>query len=394
VTADKVEIFIGRPRTKRAVDGFVYTRFDDVVEYSVTNDMLEIADPWDIQLPMSLTAWQHAAPDSPIIIEINGAPVLTGLIDDSNRSYTRSGSTLRLSGRDRGGRLVDESAPLIGLGGLGILELGQKMAGKWFNEITLQNTTNRRLRGGAARLATVSREPAIDVGASPKKRITPGETRSQVIEYYLEKSGLVAWSSADGRQFVIGRPNYDQEPQFQILAPKPGSKRPPGMDAIELSHKESTAERYARITVMGAGAGDDVNDGPNVRRRFTVKQGPNEDGTGGSFIVPKELIVLDEDMRTARETRERAERELALRESTALDATALMEGHSQPMADGRAANWTTDRMVRLIDEEIEARGNPKSWIITKVVFAGSRGSGRTTQLTLVPKGTDLRSMAG
>lgn len=392
--SDVVEIYIGRPRSSRAIDGFVYTRFEDVIEYSVTNDMLELADPWSVQVPMSRLAWQHAAPDNPIIVEINGAPVLTGLIDDSERVYTRSGSLIQLSGRDRGGRMVDESAPLVPLGGLGILELGRQMAGKWFNEITLQNATNRRLRGGGARLATVAREPAIDSGEAAKRRITPGETRGQVLGYYLEKAGLLAWSSADGRQFIIGRPNYQQEPQYQIVAPKPNSRRPIGGECIELRHRESAAERYARITVMGAAAGDDVNDGPNTRRRYTVMQGPNPDGTGGSFVVPKELIVLDEDMRTARATRERAEREMALRESTALEATAVVAGHSQPMADGTAANWTPDRMVRLIDEEIDARGNPKSWLVTRAVFAGSRGSGRTTTLTLVPQGTDLRGVAG
>lgn len=394
---DKIEIFIGRPRSKRYRDGFVYTRFDEVIDYQVSNDMLELADGWSIHLPFSWRGWQHAAPDNPIIIELNGAPILTGLIDDSERVRSRAdGSAIALSGRDRGGRLVDESAPLVSIAGMGILELGRAMAGFWFNEVTLQNATNRRLRGGGAgaQQARVSREPAIDQGHGAKKKITPGETRSQVLGHYLEKAGLLGWSSADGRQFVIGRPNYDQEPQFEVRSPIQGSKAPPGRDAIMLRHKESTGERYARITVLGTGQGDSTNHGKNVRRRNVVRQGPNEDGTGKSFIIPKELIILDEDLPTAKEAEERAEREMALRESTSLQANALMAGHSQAMASGVAANWSPDRMVRLVDEEIEAKGNPREWLITRVEFAGSRSAARTTQLTLVPKGTDLRGVNG
>jgi len=358
--------------------------------------MLEVADTWSIRLPFTRDAFQFAGPDNPIVIEINGSPVLTGLIDDSEKIITRdSGSYLQLAGRDRGGRLVDESAPLFTFSGLGIKQLAEKLVLQWFPEVVLQNTTNRRLTSGkSARQAKVSSEPPIGTGGSDKHKVSPGETRSQVLEFFLERGGLTAWSSADGRQFVVGKPNYSQEPQFQLIAPRLGSRRPPGRDVIEVRHKESTGDRYARITVMGAAAGDDTNFGANVRRRATARQGPNPDGTGGSFRIPKELILLDQDLPTAKSAQERVDREMALRESKALELSVVVEGHSQPMSDGTPANWSIDKMVRFVDEEIEARGNPTEFLVTKVEFSADRGSGQRTALTLVPKGTDLRSMAG
>jgi prophage tail gpP-like protein len=399
-SGDRLELYIGQPRGRTLEQGFDYVRFEPD-RYAVNLDMLELADDWSASFRFDRDLWRWSAPDNPVIIELNGRAIMTGLIDDCGRAYERSsGSRIELRGRCRGGRLVDESAPLVKFANMTILQLGKAMAGTWFNEVVLQNADNRRLLGGG-RGARTSGEPlatakgkkgkAVGIsGRDGKRRVDPGETRSQVLEYWLGEAGLLGWSSADGRQFIIGEPNYEQEPQFSLFAPAPRSARRDEGNVLALKHTESTAERYSRITVLGSGAGSATNYGENVQRRGAALQGPTSTGLGGSFRIPKELIILDEDLHTQRRAQERADNEMKLRESQALTVEVTVHGHSQAMgADAERTNYGCDMMVDFEDEEIAAPGNPRAFLITRVGFDGSR-SGRVTRLTLVPRGTELR----
>jgi prophage tail gpP-like protein len=363
--------------------------------------MLELADAWSISLAFDRKAWQWAAPDNPIVIECNGRPVVTGLIDESTRRIDKSGGALlEIQGRDRGGRLVDSAAPLLDLTGLGIQDLARELVTAiggfaLFPKVELQNATNRRLMVGGGGRARTSREPAIDTSPDRSdRRVRPGQTRAQILEDWLTQAGLLGWSSADGSTFVVGRPNYDQEPQYELRVPAPGSARRRDGNVLAMSSRETSGDRYSRIIVLGSGAGNARNFGANVQRRGVALQGSNPDGTGRSFTLPKDLIIVDDDLRSHAAAQARADHEMALRESLAAQITATVRGHSQPVgATGARANFAIDTLVRVVDEEIDAPGNPRDWLITRVHFTGGR-DGQTSTLTMVPRGTDLRMTSG
>lgn len=393
--ADDLRVFIAR-RASRDPHAKLDWREFAPLAYEIDLDMLELADTWSLRYAFTRSLWDWAAPDNPIVIELNGRPVVTGLLDDSSRKIDKSGGgTMDLLGRDRGGRLADSAAPLFNLTGLGILDLARKLVTAvggfdLFPDVQLQNATNRRLMVGAAPArARVSKEPPIDL--SPDKsdrRVRPGQTRSQLLEDWLTQAGLLGWSSADGNRFVIGKPNYAQEPQYELRVGKDAGSR--NSNVISLTERETIADRYSRIIVLGSGAGNARNFGENLQRRGVALQGPNPDGTGRAFVVPKDLIIVDDDLRSQAAAQARADREMALRESLASQVTAVVRGHSQAMGvTGARANYAIDTMVRLVDEDIDAPGNPRDWLITRVHFTGGR-DGRTTTLTMVPKGTDLR----
>lgn len=400
---DVVRAFIARraagPATARPALEWLEV---EPLAYEIDLDMLELADAWSISLRFEIKAWQWAAPDNPIVIEVNGRPVVTGLIDESSRRIDKSGgAVLELQGRDRGGRLVDSAAPFLDLSGLGIQDLARELVTSiggfdLFPKVELQNATNRRLMvgGGNARSRT-SQEPAID--ASPDRgdrRVRPGQTRAQVLEDWLTQAGLLGWSSADGSTFVIGRPNYQQEPQYELRVPAPGSKRRRDGNVLSLTSRETSGDRYSRIIVLGSGAGNARNFGQNVQRRGVALQGPNPDGTGRAFVFPKDLVIVDDDLRSQAAAQARADHEMALRESMAAQITGAVRGHSQTFgATGARANYAIDTLVRVVDEEIDAPGNPRDWLITRVHYSGSR-DGRSSVLTLVPRGTDLRMTSG
>lgn len=370
--------------------------------YEIDLDMLELADAWSLSLRHELRAWQWAAPDNPIVIELNGRPVVTGLIDESTRRVDKAGgAVLELQGRDRGGRLVDSAAPLLNLTGLGILDLARELVTAiggfdLFPRVELQNASNRRLMvGGGSARAKTSREPAIDTSPDRSdRRVRPGQTRAQILEDWLTQAGLLGWSSADGSTFIVGRPNYDQEPQYELRIPAPGSARRRDGNVLSMSSRETSGDRYSRIVVLGSGAGNARNFGANVQRRGVALQGPNPDGTGRSFTLPKDLIIVDDDLRSQAAAQARADHEMALRESLAAQITATVRGHSQAFgATGARANFAIDTLVRVVDEEIDAPGNPRDWLITRVHFTGGR-DGQTSTLTMVPRGTDLRMTNG
>jgi prophage tail gpP-like protein len=397
---DVVRVFLARRAA--AASGALEWLEVEPKAYEIDLDMLELADAWSVSLAFDRKAWQWAAPDNPIVIECNGRPVVTGLIDESTRRVDKSGgSLLELQGRDRGGRLVDSAAPLLDLTGLGIQDLARELVTAiggfaLFPRVELQNATNRRLMvGGGGGRARTSREPAIDTSPDRSdRRVRPGQTRAQILEDWLTQAGLLGWSSADGSTFVVGRPNYDQEPQFELRVPAPGSARRRDGNVLAMSSRETSGDRYSRIIVLGSGAGNARNFGSNVQRRGVALQGPNPDGTGRSFTLPKDLIIVDDDLRSQAAAQARADHEMALRESLAAQITATVRGHSQPVgATGARANFAADTLVRVVDEEIDAPGNPRDWLITRVHFTGGR-DGRTSTLTMVPRGTDLRMTSG
>lgn len=395
---DGLKVFIGRRKSRAANSGLEFRQFVPLT-YDIDLDMLELADTFSLHFRFTRELWNWSAPDNPIVLELNGRPICTGLLDDGKKKNGKGGTFIDITGRDKGGRLVDSAAPMINFTGLGILDLARKMVTAiggfdLFPEVTLQNAKNRRLMAGG-RGARTSGEPPIRTGVDKNdRRVRPGQTRAQVLEDWLEEAGLLGFSSADGKQFFVGRPNYDQEPQFSLFLPAPGSRRAAEGNVLEADNGESAGERYSRIIVIGSGAGNAKNFAENVQRRGVWKQGPNPDGTGAAFVVPKDLIIVDDNIHSQAAANARAAREGALRESTAIDLTVLVAGHSQAMGPAAArSNYVPDTLVRYEDEEIDASGNPREFLITRCQYSGSK-MGKTTRLTMVPKGTDLRMTSG
>ena len=64
----------------------------------------------------------------------------------------------------------------------------------------------------------------------------------------------MAWSTADGRELFIGLPNYEQEPQYYFFEAATNSDNRDSTNC-RISVRESIAERYSKITAVGASKG-------------------------------------------------------------------------------------------------------------------------------------------
>lgn len=348
----------------------------------LVNDMLELADPFNVALPFSREVWDASAPDTQVSIHIDDSRVCTGYIDDRHKVGSKGdGSTIVVEGRDKGGRLVDESAPLITYAGLGIEDLARQIVDPWFSTVSLSNARNRALiKGRGRRSAAIASEPAILTGKDVRRKVDPGESRAQVLLYFLELAGLLAWSTADGREFIVGTPNYSQAPQWRF-------QFAPDADSTNVEHfdyKESVGERYSSITVCGASKGNKQNYAGNVLKRATLEE------VTGDFQRPKRLLLSDHDVDTVEKARARSSREARLRDATGETLALTAPGFGQVLGgpDGQPpAIFAFDTVARWEDLEADVRGE---FLLTRVHFQTDKDGGQWTDLDLVPVGTELR----
>lgn len=398
---------------------------ENVLHWDVSNDLLELADDFSFSVPFDPVLFAVLQPDAEVELWIDDARVLTGFVDDLERSASKGGgSILTVTGRDRGGRLVDESAPFLTFGEIGVLELARTMGSPWFEEVVLSNVEDRRLRKGrsgrsqarasweplyipegldeSARLAiaqasdrvrtalkSASSEPAGKViGLSTRKKVEPGESRADVLMHFMEEAGWLMWSSADGRQLIVGKPQHDQEPTWRFVYAPTGHPRAGECNVLSLGDRRSTGERYAKITACGSSRGDSSRYGPNVTKRIGVAlNGPNADGTGKHFTRPKSLVVVDDDVRTEKQAKDRAEREMRLRDASGREVTLTVAGFGQRFGgDSKPSLFTFDTIARFEDLEADTLGD---FYVTRVRFVEDKQGGQHTEISLVPRGTEL-----
>lgn len=403
----------------------------DWKSYSISIDMLRPADAFSLSVRFSHAAWRLLATDVEIGVHIDDTRILTGFIGGREKVPGPSGTMLQISGRDKTGRLVDESAPLFRYGGLHIKELAEEICdinGRYplFERVVLINTRNRSLlRSKRGRKANVSLEPLVDSvvggfraglgvagvtipevdtklsfrvdrppiiepgifrGRSPSKKVQPGQSRWSVLEEWLREARLLAWSTGDGRELFIGLPNYEQEAQYLFYeAGVEDSERERTNCSIRVI--ENVEEMYALYLACGSSKGNGQNYGGAVTKNWaSAKDNPeHNDGTGIHFRRPKTLLVSDDGIRSPRDAQERAEREKLQREAGHVELEISTDGHGQIYSGDVPTIYAVDTISHVVDRDT---GIEEPFLITAIDFHGDE-SGQRTTLRAVPKGTLL-----
>jgi prophage tail gpP-like protein len=261
------------------------------------------------------------------------------------------------------GRLVDEGMPLETLSDLDLVQLGRLVAGPWFGAVSLTNTENRRLVRGRGRSVTSGAEPIFTRRSDAKLRVQPGDTRADILRYFMEPVGLLAWSSGDGSTLHIGQPNYRQVPQFELTP----------ATTLAIREKRSVAERYRDYTAY-AGTG---------RRRKVRSEAAD---TSGDFLRAKSATLRLPDARTQTELDGRLATEVARSNQSARDWSVTVQGIGQRNGTtDRATLFAFDTMARVRSTDDRVAHDA---LITAVTMEVTPTTQRTT-LRLVPRGTAL-----
>jgi len=401
--------------------------------YSIQTDVLQPADSFSMQVQFTRAAWSLLQPDSEITVHIDRTRILTGYIGTREKVPGTDGTMLSISGRDKTGRLVDESAPLFSYGGKYLKELAEDICDvgtdlALFERVVLVNTKNRSLlRSKRARKAKISLEPLVDPvvggfragaglagisipevgtdltfkidrppiiepgifrGRAASKRVQPGQTRWAVLEEFLREARLLAWSTADGRELFIGLPNYEQEAQYMFFEASSEDGRNRDVTNCSIRVVENVEEMYALYLACGAARGNGKNYGPNVTKNIaSVKDNPEtNDGTGIHFARPKTLLISDDGIKSQRDALERAERERLQREAGRLELEISCAGHGQIYAGDVPTIYAVDTIAEVYDEDT---GIADSFYVTAVDFSADDSGGTRTSIRAVPKGTLL-----
>jgi prophage tail gpP-like protein len=356
---------------------------------NIESSMVTPADSFVLRMPFSRTAWNALRIDARIAIKADGTALLDGFIDKRVRNG-RAG-ILEVHGRDRVGRLVDESAPAINYSGLTELEAVRRLASPWFSpeNVGVQNAKNRRLRRGKGRRAAAGNEPVVTFNVRVPRRgqVHPGETRWHLIHEILSRSGHIGYSSSDGREFIIGKPNQTQAPQYLFALGAPGSKLK--TTVRELTITEDAGDRYSMYLCAGVGGQGDTNYGRNVvDNRGVVFDNPFNrfDGTGRDFIHPKRMFLPERAFDSFADAQQVAANEQARRDFKRHIVSVEAHTFGQDLGTDDPTLFAPDTVARVIDEEL---GIDDKYVVYSCSYSFNRDNADRTTIHMVPVGTDI-----
>jgi prophage tail gpP-like protein len=356
--------------------------------YTVHSSMLSPADDWELRRPFDLSAWNIIRRDADVQIEIDGTPIVRGIVD-KRRKDAREG-TMTIAGRDRAGRLVDESAPSINYSGMTILQAFERLARPWFGKVTLSDARNRHLRVGKGKRVSGGNEPSVLINVKVPRRgiVHPGEKRSQVMHEIAARAGLIWWSSADGQEIFVGKPNQEQPAQYVFLHGKRGSSSTSTVK--DLIVEEDDGDRYSVIVCAGVGGATPDDFGKNTTdRRGRVFDNPLNkiDGTGRDFIHRKEMFMPERDYDSYSDAQRVARNEQIRRDYKRHVVTVEAALHGQFLtAGGPPTLFAFNTVARVIDEELEL---DDTYLIVDCSYTSGREQGEATTMHMVPTGTEI-----
>ena len=366
------------------VEGAKITGFST---YEIETSMLENADRFHVSIPFEREVWDLVLPDREVRVKIDDVTIIRGFIDE--RLIPEGDEVIEILGRCRRGRLVDESCPSFNFSGLELFELVKRAADPWFTNIVPTNARNRKVIRGRGKKARAGGEPLkLNTGKKIGTRIEPGQTRAQVITELCKEAGYLWWTSGDGNELIIGRPNYDQEPQFEFTLPKSGADGATST-VMGIGIRHAVTERYSRVIVVGSGQGTDANYGASVASRYgDAKNNPaTTDGEGRDFLRPKRLIVV-RSVGSIAGARELAQREMAQRDAHAFALTVLAQGHGQVVGGSQPTIFVPDTQSLVSDERTDVDG---LWLIVGCTYRSARDGAEQTSMQLVRSGSELVS---
>ena len=328
---------------------------------TIESDILTPADAFTLTRGYDPRVFRLLRRDTDIEILIDGKPMMRGFVERRRGDWR--GFTI--SGKDRIGRLVAESAPLhLDYAGRDLVAVASELAAPWFEKVKLSNAENRAvMRGRRQRAAS---EPLLNPRTDARQPL-PGTKKWEALKELLDRAGYHAWSSADGRDLILARPDFAQEPSHHFYVGVDGS------NCRSITYDENNADHYAAIVAMDSGRVGSSYDG----------LGP--DGAGEDFQFPKRLLLPVEADDVA-ECQRIAERERAARAARAfvVEIQAWAWGQVVPPASGPTL-FTHDMVVSACSINTPVDG---SYYVVSRSFSLARNE-ESTRLRCVNLGVQL-----
>jgi prophage tail gpP-like protein len=312
---------------------------------SVTLDMESIAGSFDLNVS---ERWANRNTNWPIHVEdeckikINGKTVITGQVDRRRASFSDTGASVNVAGRDRAGNLVDCSA-FVGawqFSNIAIDAFVKKLCAPFGIDVKLQPELIGKV--------PVVRQMAIGVG----------ETCFNALESACRRAGVLAVSDGDGE---ITLTRADDTPPTTALVQ--------GQNVKEAELTEEIGSRFYKYRVISQQFPFEELGGSGVAHVF------GEAIDAGVKDKSRILFLHHDSAASTAECKRYAQWVATTRAARSQTLSIGVQGWTQPNGD----IWSPNTLVRVDLPRLRIRAN---MLITQAKFSLQGGQGTTTTLQL------------
>lgn len=207
--------------------------------YDIDSDFLIPADAFkfDLGVPSNSTVLPDFS-GAEVKVRINGELVMTGIVDTTQHTISKTNRTYSLNGRDRASILVDCSAPITNVKGLTVLDAVKKIVEPLgIKKVALRAENN----------------PTLD-----KVDIDVGETAWNAAMRCANSAGLHLWFEPNG-ELIVGGADYSTPPVATLCCMKDGKRN--NFEQADLTFDVSN--RFSEVTFLAQSHGKQGQDNKN-----------------------------------------------------------------------------------------------------------------------------------
>lgn len=391
------------------------TRF---THYTFDSDFLTPSDGFhfvcsDEELPPREAAALKTGAE--VTLTVNDVRIADGYIDSIEVRADRSGGrTYTITGRDRLSPVVDAIAdPTLQFKeGVTLAEFLRTLFTPfgWVKEedFIIDASADRAVRTGGDRGIKMTKG-GKKKGPRPLKDFVLHQTKPHnhegVFDFakrVAQRFGLWIWSSADGDQLIVGKPDFDQEPLYQLRRRLDGSG-----NVEEGTVRFDQADQPGIVIADGFSGGGEFGKGrikafavnpyfgldadgfvlPEVQalitkfpdaKQITLVTQPFTRRVKQDFTRP--MFLHDDESKTPEQLEAFVRREMSLLVRKSLTADYTVEGHGQYDEDGVFTAWAPDTVV---DVQDDVAGLHERMYVLGVHFEKSRRGGTQTRVHLI-----------
>lgn len=302
---------------KYSIEADIYTA-DDAFSFDLANPEITITEGQRCEL------W------------VNGYKELVGIIDRIDDGYSRSGSSIRIDGRDLCGLLTDSHCEeFITLEDMTCKDLAERLI-KTVPYIKRNDISYQ----GSIRGKSSDSDSFVEGQDTSQKftQIEPGQTIFEALKMYAGSRGMMFFCLPEGK-FVFGKPRNGGKPLYYLYTRKSDLGE---NNVLEGDRVRDISRRYSKISVIGQQQGTDDYGSDDINTEGTV--------TDATFPFYKPYIATDNN--DSQSPKLRAQMMMERMKFDGFQLKYRVSGHGQ---NGR--NYRINEMCRVIDEHFGIDGN-------------------------------------
>lgn len=349
-----------------------------------------------------------------VTLQISGYVQAGGYIDRMPvKTSRRTGTEMRIEGRDWLSPAVDahmDPEKVKFKPGMSLRDVLIACFAPWWDNLHISDLSDDGEEANANVITGQIRGPKTTKKGKPLKSFQlhqlkpyPQEGVFQFAARVAQRFGLWIWASADGFNLIVGKPDFDQRPIYDIF-------HKVGTDTVNYEEGENdpnATDQPSIIIATGFGGGGEysrsgmkvimvneftgLNASGAIRPELNAIIDDNPEASfvqsnaevGASFRMPdapvRAIYLHDDESKTPEQLEFFVRREMALRQQHAYGTRFLFEGHTL-----RGVPFYTNSIANVDDDKLQI--HDRMWCMSRT-FMKSRGGGTLAHTDWIVPGT-------